>query len=219
MAENRLKNRICRILRSSLRSCKSRDQISDVVSTDPRRQLVELFSPQPHSFSNSQTTAEEESKLPFLSPEMNGRKCPPASPIISPLNNFYDFPKQKKKIPKTKKKGRSVINRKCAAFEDRFPDCKYVNGLFSSDEDDGDEEEKRRRTEAESAVAVVKRSSDPYHDFRTSMVEMIVAQHIFAAKDLENLLRCFLSLNSFHHHKVIIQVFAEIWEAFFCNGI
>lgn len=223
MAENRLKTRICRILRSSLRSCRSRDQISDVVLSDTRRrQLVELFSPQPHSFSYSQTqtTAEEESKLPFLSPVMNGRKCPPASPIISPLNNFYDFPKQKKKNPKTKRKGRSIINRNRnrAQFEDRFPDCKYVNELVSSDH----EEEKRRSMEAESgavAVAVVKRSSDPYHDFRTSMVEMIVAKHIFAAKDLENLLRCFLSLNSYHHHKVIIQVFAEIWEAFFCNGI
>lgn len=62
-------------------------------------------------------------------------------------------------------------------------------------------------------LAVVKRSSDPYSDFRTSMVEMIVEKEIFAAEDLEKLLQCFLSLNSYHHHKVIIQAFAEIWEA------
>jgi uncharacterized protein (TIGR01568 family) len=67
------------------------------------------------------------------------------------------------------------------------------------------------------SFAVVKRSSDPYNDFRTSMVEMIVEKQIFAAKDLEQLLQCFLSLNSIHHHRVIVEVFAEIWEALFCN--
>ncbi|XP_010249737.1 PREDICTED: transcription repressor OFP8-like [Nelumbo nucifera] len=67
------------------------------------------------------------------------------------------------------------------------------------------------------SFAVVKSSSDPYSDFRTSMVEMIIEKQIFAAKDLEQLLQCFLSLNSFHHHKVIVEVFSEIWEALFSN--
>ena len=67
------------------------------------------------------------------------------------------------------------------------------------------------------SFAVVKKSSDPYNDFRLSMVEMIVEKQIFAAKDLEQLLQCFLSLNSYHHHKVIVEVFMEIWEALFCN--
>ncbi|KAK7319992.1 hypothetical protein RJT34_04721 [Clitoria ternatea] len=65
--------------------------------------------------------------------------------------------------------------------------------------------------------AVVKRSSDPYSDFRTSMVEMIVEKQIFSPEDLENLLQCFLSLNSHHHHKIIVQVFTEIWEALFSD--
>ncbi|KAK3034347.1 hypothetical protein RJ639_032245 [Escallonia herrerae] len=67
------------------------------------------------------------------------------------------------------------------------------------------------------SFAVVKRSSDPHSDFRTSMVEMIVERQIFAAKDLENLLQCFLSLNSVRHHKVIVEVFDEICEALFSN--
>ncbi|KAL7259943.1 hypothetical protein ACSBR1_005749 [Camellia fascicularis] len=67
------------------------------------------------------------------------------------------------------------------------------------------------------SFAVVKRSSDPYSDFRTSMVEMIVEKQIFGARDLENLLQTFLSLNSYHHHKVIVQVYTEIWEALFSN--
>jgi uncharacterized protein (TIGR01568 family) len=67
------------------------------------------------------------------------------------------------------------------------------------------------------SFAVVKSSSDPYNDFRKSMVEMIVEKQIFAAKDLEQLLQCFLSLNSYHHHGIIVEVFMEIWEALFSN--
>ncbi|KNA13351.1 hypothetical protein SOVF_117770, partial [Spinacia oleracea] len=37
--------------------------------------------------------------------------------------------------------------------------------------------------------AVVKSSSDPYNDFRTSMVEMIIEKQIFGAKELEQLLK------------------------------
>ncbi|KAJ4833423.1 hypothetical protein Tsubulata_034350 [Turnera subulata] len=67
------------------------------------------------------------------------------------------------------------------------------------------------------SFAVVKSSSDPYNDFRTSMVEMIIEKQIFAAKDLEQLLQCFLSLNSDRHHKIIVEVFTEIWETLFSN--
>nr|GMD83318.1 transcription repressor OFP8-like [Ipomoea batatas] len=65
------------------------------------------------------------------------------------------------------------------------------------------------------SFAVVKRSSDPYGDFRASMLEMILEKQMFGAKDLEKLLECFLSLNSDHHHGVIIHVFTEICEALF----
>ncbi|KAK9102660.1 hypothetical protein Sjap_019914 [Stephania japonica] len=67
----------------------------------------------------------------------------------------------------------------------------------------------------EESVAVVKRSSDPKGDFRDSMVEMIVEKQLFGSKDLEELLQCFLYLNPAYHHKVIVEVFWEIWEALF----
>ncbi|OIW20696.1 hypothetical protein TanjilG_21029 [Lupinus angustifolius] len=67
--------------------------------------------------------------------------------------------------------------------------------------------------------AVVKRSSDPYNDFRTSMVEMIIEKQIFSPRDLQNLLQCFLSLNSWHHHKTIVEVFTEIWKALFSEWL
>ncbi|KAL6952363.1 hypothetical protein U1Q18_043821 [Sarracenia purpurea var. burkii] len=62
--------------------------------------------------------------------------------------------------------------------------------------------------------AVAKCSTDPYHDFRTSMAEMIVEREIFDGGDLESLLQTFLSLNSSHHHKVIIEVYTDLKGTF-----
>ncbi|OEL22495.1 hypothetical protein BAE44_0016490 [Dichanthelium oligosanthes] len=59
--------------------------------------------------------------------------------------------------------------------------------------------------------AVVKRSRDPYADFRSSMVEMIVGRQLFGATDMERLLRSYLSLNAPRHHAVILQAFSDIW--------
>lgn len=62
------------------------------------------------------------------------------------------------------------------------------------------------------SIAVVKDSDDPYHDFRQSMLQMILEKQIFSKGDLQNLLDCFLRLNSPCHHDVIIQAFMEIWN-------
>ncbi|PKA50568.1 hypothetical protein AXF42_Ash013783 [Apostasia shenzhenica] len=69
---------------------------------------------------------------------------------------------------------------------------------------------KREKGLAES-FAVVKSSSDPQKDFRDSMVEMIVENNIRKTKDLEELLACYLSLNSKEYHDVIIKEFEQIW--------
>ncbi|EXB59123.1 hypothetical protein L484_014618 [Morus notabilis] len=66
------------------------------------------------------------------------------------------------------------------------------------------------------SFAVVKRSEDPYEDFKRSMMEMILEKQMFDDKDLEQLLHCFLSLNSKHHHGAIVRAFIEIWEVLFC---
>ncbi|XP_052189841.1 transcription repressor OFP7-like [Diospyros lotus] len=67
------------------------------------------------------------------------------------------------------------------------------------------------------SFAVVKRSEDPYEDFKRSMLEMILEKQMSETKDLEQLLLCFLSLNSRHHHAAIVDAFTEIWEALFCD--
>ncbi|KAL9227795.1 hypothetical protein vseg_003446 [Gypsophila vaccaria] len=70
---------------------------------------------------------------------------------------------------------------------------------------------KKRRSISES-FAVVKSSFDPQRDFKESMLEMILQNNLTAAKDLEDLLACYLSLNSDEYHGVIIEVFKQIWN-------
>lgn len=61
------------------------------------------------------------------------------------------------------------------------------------------------------SFAIVKSSFNPQRDFRESMVEMIVQNNIRTSKDLEDLLACYLSLNSDEYHGLIIKVFKQIW--------
>ncbi|XP_075496795.1 uncharacterized protein LOC142533787 [Primulina tabacum] len=65
------------------------------------------------------------------------------------------------------------------------------------------------------SFVVVKRSVDPFEDFKTSMLEMILDKQIFRPKELEELLMSFISLNSRLHHEVIIGAFTEIWKEVF----
>ncbi|KAG8371136.1 hypothetical protein BUALT_Bualt13G0055400 [Buddleja alternifolia] len=62
------------------------------------------------------------------------------------------------------------------------------------------------------SLAVVKDSDDPYHDFRQSMLQMIFEKELYSKNDLQQLLECFLRLNSPHHHEIIVQAFMEIWN-------
>ncbi|MCL7049385.1 hypothetical protein MKW94_020181 [Papaver nudicaule] len=61
------------------------------------------------------------------------------------------------------------------------------------------------------SFAVIKSSFDPQRDFRESMVEMIVENNLRKSGDLEELLACYLSLNSNEYHDVIVKVFEQIW--------
>ncbi|XP_057807265.1 transcription repressor OFP4-like [Salvia miltiorrhiza] len=62
------------------------------------------------------------------------------------------------------------------------------------------------------SFAVVKDSDDPYHDFRQSMLQMICEKKMYSRNDLQQLLDCFLKLNSPRHHEVIVRAFVEIWS-------
>lgn len=61
------------------------------------------------------------------------------------------------------------------------------------------------------SFAVVKSSFDPQSDFKKSMVEMITANGITKAQELEELLACYLTLNDDVYHDTIIKVFRQVW--------
>ncbi|XP_020984922.1 transcription repressor OFP8-like [Arachis duranensis] len=72
------------------------------------------------------------------------------------------------------------------------------------------------------SIAVEKESTDPYRDFRYSMLQMILQKEIFSESGLQELLQCFLELNSPCQHQIIVQAFMEICEETFpkkfCDG-
>lgn len=61
------------------------------------------------------------------------------------------------------------------------------------------------------SFAVVKSSLDPHEDFKISMAEMITAKCIRQPQELEELLACYLTLNSDEYHDLIIEVFRQVW--------
>jgi uncharacterized protein (TIGR01568 family) len=77
------------------------------------------------------------------------------------------------------------------------------------------EEEEEEAIAAGAGMAVVKRSSNPYLDFRSSMVEMVVERRIASVGKMEELLGSYLSLNSPRHHPAILAAFEDVWEAVF----
>uniref|UniRef100_A0A7N0TBC2 Transcription repressor n=1 Tax=Kalanchoe fedtschenkoi TaxID=63787 RepID=A0A7N0TBC2_KALFE len=164
--------------------------------------------------------------------------CPSASPVSSLIldREFYQNPRSKTRSSKSRSKRRSLSSsrryssrRLCrvdAAFDFSSSDDEDDDVFFSSRSRSSDSSDSQRlagdgaagcEAMMEDSVAVVKHSRDPHEDFRTSMVEMIVEKQILAGADLERLLQSFLALNSRHHHRVILEVFTEIWEALFCD--
>ncbi|CAN4094371.1 unnamed protein product [Withania somnifera] len=181
-------------------------------------------------------------KCPPASPnyhdEYSQEKC-----NFNSMTKYYQ--KNSKKKKKFKKMTNSIIKR-FNNFDEEFPNNFGYKGLFSSDEDSEDEDDNntlfssrsfsnsdnsseyslrrkppRRKVVVHRGVkgslAVVKRSNDPYGDFRESMLEMIMENQIFGDKELKNLLECFLKLNSQYHHGMIIDVFSEICDALFSS--
>ncbi|XP_076893846.1 uncharacterized protein LOC143545970 [Bidens hawaiensis] len=101
--------------------------------------------------------------------------------------------------------GSPVRKSKANGYSPRLGNRVRVNGLSSGRRRSG-----TRRSLSES-LAVVKTSMDPGRDFKESMVEMIMENNIKSSKDLEDLLACYLALNSDEYHDLIIKVFKQIW--------
>ncbi|KAL3850266.1 hypothetical protein ACJIZ3_012148 [Penstemon smallii] len=88
----------------------------------------------------------------------------------------------------------------------------FLSSSASSVIDDNEHCPESHSTKILDSLAVVKDSEDPYQDFRQSMLQMIFEKDIYSRDDLQQLLHCFLRLNSKHHHQIIVRAFMEIWN-------
>lgn len=68
-----------------------------------------------------------------------------------------------------------------------------------------------QKTEVLDSFAVVRCSMNPEKDFKDSMIEMIIEYQIHQQEEFEELLTCYLILNSDEYHDLIIKVFREVW--------
>ncbi|KAK1437546.1 hypothetical protein QVD17_03340 [Tagetes erecta] len=226
--ENQFKSQISKLFQSTFNSCRQKTT-SDVSDhrifhrkTPDRHRLIDLFSPKPQPQSSS--TSKPKPHLHNLKnttfPASSGDR---KSYSVSPIHEKTSKTDRKKKTHHRRRR----TNASFSSIADN-----YYHNWWSSDENDQIESkstlfsrrsnsldsieshcgnvEKRRL--ATNVVAIAKDSNDPYEDFKASMVDMIVEEGIFGVEELEKLVECFVSLNSEEYHKVIFDVFAEIWE-------
>ncbi|KAF3328701.1 Transcription repressor OFP8 [Carex littledalei] len=130
----------------------------------------------------------------------------------SDSSEFYSKPLQSNHFSKKKRNKTKQRRRKLSGCQN----CNIKQG-FQPLVSAASRERKAKSGQVKKDFAVVKKSSDPYADFRNSMVEMIIEMQIFGSEDLEKLLQSYLSLNSPRHHPVILQAFSDIWVALFGN--
>lgn len=158
----------------------------------------------------------------------------PRSPINHKASDTY-FPvgSPRKSSPNTPRKATSStttpsVSDKSEKFEgsEELLELKLPPILTKAVEDHGEKEieqveprsprlgaRKQRETFLAESLVVVKSSADPQKDFRESMVEMVMENDLRRPKELEELLMCYLSLNSRKYHGIILKEFKKIWVA------
>ncbi|KGN60618.1 transcription repressor OFP8 [Cucumis sativus] len=236
--EKRFKLRFSRLFQSSFFSCRSKKNSDILISHKPISKP--LISPKPPQLSSNYTP-----KLPLNPSHFQFPPPPASSPIISPplshLNDCLSRHRSKSKI----KRRKNPHSRPAPPapplprpHPEDFGSAWWYGGHDETEEDETETLFSSRSLTSDSSVsrrrhrrrhgrrrperkmrdgffAVVKNSSNPYMDFKASMAEMVVEKKIFGGKELEELLQCFISLNSRHYHKVIFEVYSEIKEALF----
>ncbi|XP_062208495.1 transcription repressor OFP8-like [Phragmites australis] len=188
--------------------------------------------PAPYSWSSSSTATDDE-LAPFSSDEEGGEEAETRT-LFSSLSfssdstsDFYHTNggnnARNSRRNTTRRATRRALPRTSdpAAPVDAFRPLVSVETKKQSGCNDKEKAEKVVRTklgaaeETSAGMAVVKRSSNPYADFRSSMVEMVVERRIGSVGQMEELLGTYLSLNSPRHHPAILAAFEDVWEAVF----
>ncbi|KAG6541814.1 hypothetical protein Mapa_016830 [Marchantia paleacea] len=189
-------------------------------SGSPRRQELHsgkrATSPRTPSSARPEALASKKtSRSPSPRQEVSGKKQqPPSNSINSPSPRQQQQPVEVSSNGSSKKANRSAS----PAHSPPETEKRDSNSRPSHQQQHQQQtrlQEERTSVMGSDSVAVVKASYDPYQDFRESMVEMILENDIQTAEDLEQLLQCYLSLNSAEYHSIIVQVFSDIWRDIF----
>ncbi|KAI3460315.1 hypothetical protein Pfo_016978 [Paulownia fortunei] len=142
------------------------------------------------------------------------------------FNSCHDFNNPLRTVtekePKKSEKQRSVRTRR---FK-RYGSKDWKDDSMTAPENESQEQKPVTRRlvpcmvdkKVNQSFVVVKRSVDPYEDFKKSMLDIILEKQMFEPKELEQLLMNFLSLNSRLHHKAILKAFTEIWKEVFSGS-
>lgn len=176
--------------------------------------------------------------------DCEGRKCPPASPYSSSnhtrclskserfdkgitrsrsyaLSSSSSVGSQNENEPEffsSDREKQEIISSRSFSFSSESSEFHRRRNIFARESRCRKEGIEEVQPEQESGFAVVKRSLDPYKDFRNSMVDMILETRINAADDMRRLLESYLHLNSPEHHPIIVSAFADVWDAIFPNS-
>lgn len=113
------------------------------------------------------------------------------------------------------KEKQELISSRSFSFSSESPEFYRHKNIFARQNRFDKEAIEEVKEEEERGFAVVKRSVNPYKDFRNSMVEMILERRIKGANDMRRLLESYLELNSPEHHPTIVSAFADVWDAIF----
>lgn len=148
-------------------------------------------------------------KSEFLIDKMNEEESETLISCLSRLSNddtaIDDRTENKDLISRNRRRINSVKKVERVRFQSTIENRRGVERKVMS----------RMEEKVKESFAVVKKSKDPYEDFKKSMMEMIEEMEMSEAKDLEQLLQCFLALNSRDYHGVIVRAFMEIWQQMF----
>ncbi|XP_047972404.1 transcription repressor OFP3-like [Salvia hispanica] len=167
----------------------------------------------------------EEDEDDHVSPDLDGKGSAATSERLSTskcqnLENMKieefkkkteEFRKEAAYITRRFRSRKVKRNRKNARGSRTESRIQALKGIKSKKKERESEEEAVESSTISNSFAVVKSSFNPQQDFRDSMVEMIQEKGIRHREELQELLACYLTLNSDRHHDLIINVFQQVW--------
>uniref|UniRef100_A0A0D9X2Y1 Transcription repressor n=1 Tax=Leersia perrieri TaxID=77586 RepID=A0A0D9X2Y1_9ORYZ len=159
--------------------------------------------------------------MDVVNPKLRDTRFPPRSP--QPTNDIVFDVVAVSMAPMPELKLRPIVTKRSTADDDGEAAsspvaCRMRRRRINHAKKKTASPARRRRRWLYESVVVVKESADPEEDFLASMAEMIAAAAndgdgggVRSARELEELLACYLALNAADHHRAIVAAFRRVW--------